>query len=76
MIESEIRGFLRSRFPGFDDKTGRTASLESVVDSLGVFDVAEWVEGKFAVKIPNEEFTPRRFESIDAIIETIRLFGR
>jgi acyl carrier protein len=73
-IESKVRSFLKSRFPAFDESCSKDASLESVVDSLGVFDVVEWVEGSFSVKIPNEEFSPRRFSSVGEICRTIEEF--
>jgi acyl carrier protein len=73
-IESQVRDYLKSRFAGFDESLPADASLESVVDSLGVFDVVEWVEGSFSVRIPNEEFSPQRFSSVGAICQTIEEF--
>jgi acyl carrier protein len=72
--EREIRSFLSSRFPGYRDDMSSDASLESVVDSLGLFDLVEWVETTFAARVPNEEFSPQRFGSIDAIVATVEEF--
>ncbi len=73
-VETKVRAFLKSRFPGFEESVAADASLESFVDSLGVFDVAEWVEQTFRVRIPNEEFTPRRFATVGSIVRTIQEF--
>lgn len=73
--EREIRDFIKARFPRFHERWGTEDPIEHVVDSLGMFDLAEWVESRFSIAIPVEEFSPRRFASIDAICRTIQEFS-
>ncbi|MCU0231441.1 MAG: acyl carrier protein [Acidobacteria bacterium] len=73
-VEAAVREFLASRFPGYHTALGLEDPLDRVVDSLGLFDLVEWVEGSFGIRIPNEEFSPRRFASIAAICSTINDF--
>lgn len=73
-LETAVREFLVSRFPGYHPGLGFEDPLDRVVDSLGLFDLVEWVEGHFRIRIPNEEFSPRRFSSIEAICKTINEF--
>ncbi|MBP7147803.1 MAG: acyl carrier protein [Acidobacteria bacterium] len=72
--ECEIRGYLKSRFPRYNDALTIEAPLDRVVDSLGLFDLVEWLEGRFAIRIPNEEFRPQRFNTIGSIVQTVREF--
>jgi acyl carrier protein len=69
--EAVLRKYLKERFRGFHDDMGPQDSLENVVDSLGLFELVEFVERTFGVRVPNEEFTPRRFGSIERILATI-----
>jgi acyl carrier protein len=69
--EAVIRTFLKERFRGFHDDVGSTDSLAAFVDSLGLFELVEFVERTFEVRIPNEEFSPRRFDTIERILETV-----
>jgi acyl carrier protein len=73
-VETAVREFLASRFPGYHPGLGPEDPLDRVVDSLGLFDLVEWVEGNFGIRIPNEEFSPRRFSSIAAICNTVNEF--
>lgn len=76
VLEQEIRRFLASRFAGYKESLGLNDPLDRVVDSLGLFDFVEWVESRFGAKIPNEDFSPRRFASIAATIETIERYRK
>lgn len=66
--EERLRGFLREKFPGYDDSFGASDDLSQVVDSLGLFDLLEFVEREFGVEVPTAEFSPQRFSSIDGIL--------
>ena len=69
--EAELRSFLRERFRGYHDGIAMTDSLDSVVDSLGLFELVEFVERSFSIRIPNSEFSPRRFGTIQMILQTV-----
>jgi acyl carrier protein len=69
--EQRLRQFLTERFPGFDDSFERTEDLGLVVDSLGLFDLLEFVEREFHVDVPTAEFSPLKFSSIHRILEFV-----
>ncbi len=73
-MEAEVRRFLKTRFPGYRDDLRLDDRLDGAVDSLGVFDLVEWAESTYRIRIPNEEFSPRRFASIRSIVDTIQEF--
>lgn len=67
--ERRLRAFLRERFPSFDEAIADTAELGGVVDSLGLFDVVEFIETEFGVAVPASEFSPQKFTSIRTILD-------
>jgi acyl carrier protein len=69
--EQRLRTFLTQRFPGFDDQFESTEDLSLVVDSLGLFDLLEFVEREFDVEVPTAEFSPVKFSSITRILEFV-----
>jgi acyl carrier protein len=69
--EQNIRGYLRSRFRGYRDDLSREDSLEYIVDSLGLFELVEFLESSFQFRIPNEEFHPNRFATIGRILQLL-----
>jgi len=69
--EARIREYLRSRFRGYRDDMSIEESLEHVVDSLGLFELVEFLEGTFEFRIPNSEFRPSRFQTIGRILEVL-----
>ena len=72
--EKKVRQFLKERFGGYDDTIGLTDSLESVVDSMGLFELVSFLEQEFAMHLPNEEFSPQRFSTIEGILQVIDEF--
>jgi acyl carrier protein len=72
--EKKVRQFLKERFGGYDDTIGLTDSLESVVDSMGLFELVSFLEQEFAMNLPNEEFSPQRFATIEGILQVIDEF--
>ena len=69
--EKRLRGFLSERFAGFDDDCGVDDDLSSVVDSMGLFDLLQFVEREFKVSVPTEEFAPQKFSSIGRIMDLV-----
>jgi len=49
----------QERFGGYHDGIGPHESLEGIVDSLGLFELVDFLEERFQVAIPNEEFSPK-----------------
>lgn len=68
-IRDAIRDYIVQRFPlarkqppgDHDSLTGR------LVDSLGMLDVIQFVESRFAITIAEDEFVAEHFETIDRI---------
>jgi acyl carrier protein len=73
--EKKVRQFLKERFGGYEDSLGLTDSLESVVDSMGLFELVSFLEQQFSINLPNEEFSPQRFSTIAGILKIIEEFG-
>ena len=73
--EQRIRQFLKERFGGYQDNMGLTDSLESVVDSMGLFELVSFLEQEFSMNLPNEEFSPQRFATIEGILKVVDEFS-
>jgi acyl carrier protein len=72
--EKKLRQFLKGRFGNYRDETKTSDSLEDTVDSLGLFELVSFVEEEFEISIPNEEFSPQLFYSIERILQMIQEF--
>jgi acyl carrier protein len=73
--EAVVRRFLKERFGAYRDDLAPTDPLEAVVDSMGLFELVSFVEQEFAVTIPGDEFSPRLFATIEAIVQVVERFG-
>jgi len=72
--EKRLRKFLKERFGDYRDDISATDPLDGVVDSLGLFELVAFIEEGFLVSIPNEEFSPQLFSSIEKILQVIDEF--
>ena len=66
-VEREIKSFLRTNFPLYDEKTvdSEASLVESgVVDSLGILELVEFIEERFQLQIPEDELLPENLDSI------------
>lgn len=66
--ELKVRSYLKERFANYEDSIGSEDSLEGIVDSLGLFDLVAFLEEEFAISIPNEDFSPDLFSTIEKIL--------
>ena len=66
--ELRVRSYLKERFANYEDSIGSEDSLEGIVDSLGLFDLVAFLEEEFAISIPNEDFSPDLFSTIEKIL--------
>jgi acyl carrier protein len=73
--EKRIRQFLKERFGSYHETIGLTDSLDSIVDSMGLFELVSFLEQEFSMNLPNEEFSPQRFSTIEGILNIIEEFG-
>jgi acyl carrier protein len=65
-IEAEIRAFLSRNFALYEDKVGREESFvqSGIIDSMGILELVEFVEGNFDLRIPEEEVLPENLDSL------------
>lgn len=66
--ELKVRIYLKERFADYEDSLGSEDSLKGIVDSLGLFDLVAFLEEEFAISIPNEDFSPDLFSTIEKIL--------
>lgn len=71
MSEERIRQYLKERFHSYRDDLPADSDLRGTVDSLGLFELAEFIEREFAVRIPAAEFTLSRLSSISNILALV-----
>ena len=73
-VESKIRKFLKERFREYRDEIKQSDKLESVVDSMGLFELVTFLESEFSLVIPSEEFRLDLFSSIENIKKVVDEF--
>jgi acyl carrier protein len=71
MDEARLRSYLKERFGKYRDDLHADDDLRDIVDSLGLFELASFVEREFEISIPTAEFAPSRFSSISNIVGLI-----
>jgi acyl carrier protein len=64
-VRSALEAVAKAPVPAEDD-----ASLfdSGVIDSFGLMEFIGELERQFGVKVPDEELTPRRFETIEKVV--------
>jgi len=73
--ETIIRQFLRERFRDYREEMGNSDPLDGVVDSMGLFELVSFVEQEFSLSIPESEFSPQMFATIENIVQVVNKFG-
>ena len=71
MNETDLRAYLKNRFRGYRDELSADADLSGIVDSLGLFELVEFVESTAGLKIGMADFQPVRFSSISSILALV-----
>ena len=69
--EQRLRAFLKDRFHSYSDALATSAPLDDIVDSLGLFELVEFVERTWEIRVPTADFSPQRFSSIRNILDLI-----
>lgn len=69
-----IRAEMERRLKGKQlDLRDDTSLLNSgVIDSGGVFELVEFVEAQFKIKVEDDEVVPEHFESIDSMTKFVQ----
>ncbi len=66
-MRTRVRAFVMERFPGAAARrmTDDDSLIDSgVIDSLGVLDLATFIEREFGVQLADDELTAENFDSI------------
>lgn len=69
-IRTKVRGFIVERFPAVSARklTDDDSLLESgIIDSLGILDLAMFIERELGVQLADDELTPENFDSLNAL---------
>jgi len=70
-----IMEFIMDRFPLAKKKgvSDDTPLLENgILDSLGVLDLIEFIEGKFAIGVNDDDLLPENFRSLTEIVAFVQ----
>jgi acyl carrier protein len=74
--ERAIRQFLISSFlPDVDEEeidSDYDLLANGVVDSLGLLTLISWVEDQFGISVEDDDLSPDKFRSVDAIATYVR----
>lgn len=42
-----------------------------IIDSLGIMELISFLEGKYAIKVDDDDIEPENFRSVDSIVEFV-----
>jgi len=75
-IEKPIRDFIATRLlyskEGFNYPDDTSLLREGIIDSLGVVELVEFLQGHFALKIEQQEVRPDNFDSVAKMAAYVR----
>ena len=75
-IEKPIRDFIASRLlyskDGFTYPDDASLLREGIIDSLGVVELVEFLQGHFGLKIEQQEVRPDNFDSVAKMAAYVR----
>ena len=63
--------FLRDNYNS-NDITLKTNLTNEIIDSYGIVELGSFLETKFNIEIPDEEFTANNFKNVLAILNLIK----
>jgi acyl carrier protein len=68
-VEEQVRAFLTTNFPLGGEQPAADASLidSGYIDSGGILEVLEFVEGTYGLSVPDADLRPEYFDSISGI---------
>ena len=80
-IDARILAFVRARFPcATQRRVAREDSLleSGIVDSLGVLELVEFLEGTFGISVTEEDLLPKNFDSVRRMADLVdrKMAGR
>jgi len=78
-VKDTVMNFIRENFimGRSDVKLDEKVSLidSGVMDSTGVLELVEFLEAQYAIKIDDEELVPENLETIENIINFLKIKG-
>jgi acyl carrier protein len=76
-IRGEVRRFIIENFlfgEGGDALADEQSFLESgILDSTGVLELVEFVEGQFSIRVEDDELVPENLDSIERLTRFVEL---
>jgi acyl carrier protein len=75
-VRSRLRDFIEGRFPQVRER--RLADDDSLlqtgaIDSLGILDLARFVENELAVPLADDDLAPENFDSISSLARFLEM---
>jgi len=75
-IEKPIKDFIASRLlyskDGFNYPDDTSLLKEGIIDSLGVVELVEFLQGQFGLKVEQQEVRPDNFDSVANMAAYVR----
>jgi len=72
-VEEQVRTFLAANFPLGGEQPAADASLidSGYIDSKGILELLEFVEGTYGLSVPDDDLRPEHFDSISGIAQYV-----
>jgi methoxymalonate biosynthesis acyl carrier protein len=78
-IAAEVEGFIVREIAGgrgIDSLAHDRDLLEAeVIDSLGIVELIAFLEGRYAIKVDDDDLAPENFRSVDSIVAFVQSKG-
>lgn len=76
-VETEVYGYLRSRFPALANCDAQTPLIDSgALDSLGFLELMMFLSEKFGIELTDDDFDPANLGTPASIIAFVRRGAR
>ena len=74
-VAAEVEQFIVGEIAqgrGIDSLTyDRDLLADGVIDSLGIVELISFLEGKYAIKVDDDDIAPENFRTVDSIVEFV-----
>lgn len=76
-LHHKVRAFIDGRFAGARTRSDEDSLLDSgVIDSLGILDLAGWLDETCGVELGDDDLTATNFDSVAAIVRFLESKSR
>lgn len=74
-VERAVRSFIKDNFPLGGDVAGLRGDESlldaGILDSTAVLELVDFIEGRFGVRVSDDDLLPENFDSIDALVRYV-----